>query len=218
MSCQSSAESDECVKEIPSVVDKVKRNDNKGFVDFITKIDDKIEIIRCKITDVDNIHIILSHRCKNLGTLVCLDFHGVADLYGPDEPIPSELPKCIISYIGSNMMTLQSTIDMITPRILSNEIIFGVIVYTKHSEPQIGTKGWILSLMATIVRKIHFIDDDMVNIQCANNIKNKAIKSYFITKAPSRAKLEKQKPNQQHKPLPKQAVEEILIKIGKGNN
>lgn len=208
MSCQSEVESDGCDKQ-----QSCKRVDNKEFVDFITKNDDNtIKIVRHKITDSYDIASILSKHFDKIDTLICLDFHGVTDLYKPDEPIPSKLPKCIISYIGSKMETLQNTIDNITPRILSNEIILGIIVYTKNREPICGTKGWMLSLISTNVRKIHFIDDDMANIQSADNIKNKAIKTYFINKAPSDAKLQKLKPNQR-RPLPRQAIDEILNKI-----
>ena len=152
--------------------------------------------------------------CSSCGKLLSwdkdLDWQAADDAVS--ESIPSKLPKCIISYIGGNMKTIQNTIDNITPRILSNEIILGIIVYTKNREPICGTKGWMLSLISTNVRKIHFIDDDMANIQSADNIKNKAIKTYFINKAPSDAKLQKLKPNQR-RPLPRQAIDEILNKI-----
>lgn len=187
-------------------LDKVKRVDNKEFVDFITKKDDNtIKIIRHKITELDDITPLLSQHFKNIDTLLCLDFHGVADLF--DEPIPSKLPKCIISYIGGNMKTIQNTIDNITPRILSNEIILGIIVYTKKKEPICGTKGWILSLISTNVKKIHFIDDDMTNVQCVNNYtesigKQDEIISYFI-----------RKPSKQKPIPPKVVIEKILEKI-----
>ena len=70
--------------------------DNKTHIDFITK--ESVE--RININDDKNIIKILTKYLVNLDKLICLDFHGVADLYDLNEKIPSNLPKIVISYIG----------------------------------------------------------------------------------------------------------------------
>jgi hypothetical protein len=192
--------------------------DNDKCVDFITKKG----TFRHKLSDLDKINRLLSEHLNTDETrepLVCLDFHGVADVYKPREPIPTKLPVVIISYIGGNPETKKHTIDVIKTRILSdnpNNVKLGIIVYNKHHMPICGTKGWILSLIANIVKKkFHFVDDDMKNIQCAKHTKIKAIITHFITKAPSESKLQKLKP-EQRKPLPRQAMDELLKKLDEG--
>lgn len=50
----------------------------------------------------------------------------------------------ILSYIGKNLKTIGSTTNTIVERIKSKEILFGIIIYLKKSEPICGTKGWII--------------------------------------------------------------------------
>ena len=104
---------------------------------------------------------ILNKYLINLDKLICLDFHGVTDLYDLNEKIPSNLPKCVISYIGGKPKTILDTTNAIKSRLMTNEIILGIIVYKKNSIPSCGTKGWIISKFIDINKsiKIHFIDD-----------------------------------------------------------
>lgn len=154
--------------------------DNKTYIDFITK--ESVE--RININDDKNIIKILNKYLINLDKLICLDFHGVTDLYNLDEKIPSNLPKCVISYIGGKPKTILDTTNAIKSRLMTNEIILGIIVYKKNSIPSCGTKGWIISKFIDINKniKIHFIDDSKKNIECIDNINSGNIKTYFINK------------------------------------
>jgi len=127
---------------------------------------------------------ILNKYLINLDKLICLDFHGVTDLYDINEKIPSNLPKCVISYIGGKPKTILDTTNAIKSRLMTNEIILGIIVYKKNSIPSCGTKGWIISKFIDINKsiKIHFIDDSKKNIECIDNIQSGNIKTYFINK------------------------------------
>jgi len=125
-----------------------------------------------------------------LNKLICLDFHGVADLYGVNEKLPGSDAKIIISYIGGNPKTVGSTTNSIVQRILSKEIIFGIIVYLKKPEPICGTKGWILNhlIQSNPGLKLYFIDDGMTNIECVNKLSNPNIKTYFHNSKASNSK------------------------------
>ena len=130
--------------------------------------------------------MILSAVFKNIPTLLCLDLHGVADLYDePKETIPNNLPKCIISFLGNSPKTKYTTIKSIKGRLKSNEILLGILVYTKQSHPSCGTKGWVINKIISNnlnIKKIYFIDDSIININCINNINNPNIITYFIDK------------------------------------
>ena len=152
------------------------------FVDFITK--HQQETIRININNDNDIIKLLKKYLNNLDKLICLDFHGITDLYSDDEKIPSNLPKCVISYIGGSPKTIFNTTNIIRSRILSNEIILGIIVYKKNNIPSCGTKGWIISKFIDVNKniEIHFIDDSRKNIQCIDNVKSNNIKTYYINK------------------------------------
>ena len=146
--------------------------------------------IRVNINDDKSIDTILNKKFKNINKLVCLDFHGVTDLFDINEKIPTSLDKCIISYIGGNKNTRGSTINLIVPRIQSKEVIMGIIVYKKDAMPTCGTKGWMLSKIKSVFSKmiIYFIDDSYKNINCVKNVNNKYIKSFLIDKRGSNPK------------------------------
>ena len=155
----------------------------KTYVDFITKYSN--ETIRINTdNNVDIIKLLNKHLGNLNNLLICLDFHGVTDLYDIDEKIPSDLPKCVISYIGGKEKTIIDTTNAIKSRIMSDEIILGIIVYNKNNIPSCGTKGWIISKFADVNKniKIHFIDDSKKNIQCIENIKSDNIKTHYINK------------------------------------
>ena len=156
--------------------------ENKTYIDFITK--DSNETIKIDLDNYNEINKMLNNYFNNITELLCLDFHGVTDLYNDDEKIPSKLPKCVISYISGNPKTITNTINTMRPRLLTDEIILGIIVYNKNETPTCGTKGWILSkiIESNNKIKIHFIDDSKKNINCVNNINSKNIITYFINK------------------------------------
>jgi hypothetical protein len=158
---------------------------------------------RFLLTDTEKIKNKLYKKFKNNKNLLCLDFHGVADLFNPDEKIPSDLDKCIISYIGGSKKTFVNVVNDIVPRIKSNEVKLGIIVYTKDEKPICGTKGWVLSMLQSINPKltIYFIDDSSINVKCVKNT-NSNIKTYFINKFDKKV-------------LPKMQLVNILEKINK---
>lgn len=157
-------------------------NNQKTYIDFIFKN----KIITINLLDDKKINKILSFYFTNINKLLFLDFHGVADLYDePFEQIPFNLPKCIISYLGNNPKTKHSTIKSIKNRLELNEIILGILVYTKDNYPSCGTKGWIINkilLNNLNIKKIYFIDDSITNINCVKKINNPYIKTFFINK------------------------------------
>lgn len=167
-------------KQYIGLVDQIGGKSDPTYIDFITSTDIK----RIVINDIDAITDVLSRHFIGINRLLCLDFHGVSDLYDDDEKIPSDLPKCIISYIGGNPQTIKNTIDTIRPRILSDEVILGIIVYRKDHVPTCGTKGWIVSKIIEVNRMIgiHFIDDSKKNIRCIENVGSNQIKTYLINK------------------------------------
>jgi len=158
------------------------KKNNKTYIDFITKYSN--ETIQIDLNNDTDISKILNRHFKNIDKLVCLDFHGVTDLYNDNEKIPSKLPKCVISYIGGNPNIIRNTTNTIKPRILSDELILGIIVYNKNNMPTCGTKGWIISKIIEINENIniHFIDDSKKNIECVENIKSNNINTYYINK------------------------------------
>ena len=161
---------------------KVYPRANKTYIDFITKYSNNT--IKIDLNNDSDITNILHTHFKNINKLICLDFHGVTDLYNDDEKIPSDLPKCVISYIGGNPETIKNTINTIKPRILSGELILGIIVYNKNNIPTCGTKGYIISKIIDVNKNmnIYFIDDSMKNIECVENVKSDNIKTYYINK------------------------------------
>ena len=87
--------------------------------------------------------------------------------------IPNDLPKCIISYLGNNLKTKYTTTKSIKSRLKSNEILLGILVYTKNDYPTCGTKGWVINKILTTnsnIKKLYFIDDSSTNINCINKI------------------------------------------------
>jgi hypothetical protein len=151
------------------------------YIEFITE---KSETIKVNLDNEEEIHKILNKYLSNISKLICLDFHGVTDLYDNDETIPSELDKCVISYISGNPKTIKNTIETVRPRILGREILLGIIVYNKDQYPVCGTKGWIISKILEINNNmnIYFIDDSKKNIVCVDNVKSSKIKTFFVNK------------------------------------
>jgi hypothetical protein len=156
--------------------------EEKTYIDFITKSSNKT--IRINTTNENDIVNLFKKHFNNVNTLICLDFHGVTDLYDDNEKIPSDLSKCVISYIGGNPTTVLNTTNTIKQRLLSGDIILGIIVYNKNDMPSCGTKGWIISKIINTHEniKIHFIDDSKKNIQCIENVKSNNVKTYYINK------------------------------------
>ena len=161
-------------------------NIKKLQIDFITGY----STITYDLSDIENIKILLEKYFGQLRELICLDLHGVADLYNDDEVIPCDLPKCIISYIGGNPETIYSSTTAMKLRVAKDEILLGIIVYKKNEMPIIGTKGWVISQIMDINKELNitFIDDGQTNVKCVNAIEHdinpelRKVTSYFIDK------------------------------------
>lgn len=69
------------------------------YIEFITKRPDNIRLI---VNEDNKIAQLLNKYLGNIKILICLDFHGVTDLFDDNEKLPSQIPKCVISYIGGN--------------------------------------------------------------------------------------------------------------------
>jgi hypothetical protein len=150
------------------------------YIDIMTKEMD----MQIQLSDEEKIDSVLKKHFSNISKLVCLDFHGVTDLFDNNEKIPTNLPKCVVSFIGGKQETIDTTKATLIPRIKSGELIAGIIVYNKDRMPVCGTKGWIISKIKTKcnIDKIIFIDDSMKNIECVNNVKDPNITTHYIDK------------------------------------
>lgn len=155
------------------------------YIDILIKKDNMVENKRYNITsEKEDIEKFIKSHFGMLTRLVCLDFHGVTDLFDNDEKLPTDLPKCVISFIGGKKETIESTKATLIPRIKSGEIMAGIIVYTKDTMPVCGTKGWFISIIKkeTSIKTIDFIDDSRKNIECVKNLNDPNIKTYYIDK------------------------------------
>lgn len=152
----------------------------KTYLEFITKNG----IHKIELLDNEKIHHILKKNIGKVNDLVCLDFHGVADLYDLKEKIPSTLPKIIISWVGEKEEVRLNTIKTIQLRVNNNEILLGILVYTKNYLPTCGTKGWVIARIIGLNPniRIHFIDDSKKNIICVSNTSASNITTYLIDK------------------------------------
>ena len=157
----------------------------KWQIDFITK--DSNETITYDLHDTVNIKNIIKIYFDKLENLICLDLHGVADLYSNEENIPGILPKCIISYIRGRPETILKSTKTMKFRLDNNEILLGIIVYNKDEKPILGTKGWFISQIIDINKniKINFIDDAKINVECVESVNSPNIISHFIDKSKS---------------------------------
>ena len=73
---------------------RYKLSKNNTFIDFITA--DEINTIRINTNNEKKLIKLLHNYLKNIDNIICLDFHGVADLYDITEKIPSKQNKIII--------------------------------------------------------------------------------------------------------------------------
>jgi hypothetical protein len=91
------------------------------------------------------------------------------------------MEKCILSYVGNNLVTKINTINNIKLRIKTNEVKLGLIVKIKNVEPIVG---WIIKLLRDALPnlEIYFIDDSIENIKSVFKIRDKKIHIYYINK------------------------------------
>jgi len=174
----------------------------KNYIDFIDKnttiipkydngkfnfSSSKILPKRIEISNINKIKKKLFKKFKKIKKLLCLDFHGVTDLFDINEKIgsfPKSFNKCIISFIGGSPNTLGNTINSIIPRIQSGEVKLGILVYNKNDNPIEGTKGFIIKIILEILPdlEIYFIDDSKININCVEKLNDNRINLFYIDK------------------------------------
>lgn len=159
-------------------------HERKESSDIIEIIYDNNGHILCKTFTIENINImheLLKTLVGGLDKLICLDFHGVADLYENDDVI-TNFASCIISYVGATGKLRAPTRDTITARILNNQIIFGVMVFTKNPDINFTNsidndncnKARVFYEMTKINKnlRVYFIDDGNKNIAPINAAKD----------------------------------------------
>ena len=144
----------------------------------------KNHTIKINTNNIIKIKAVLFKYLSNIDNLLCLDFHGVTDLYNDNERIPSDMSKCVISYIGGNIVTVRNTTETIRKRIIGGEVRLGIIVYRKDDRPLCGTKGWMIMRLLEVNDKmiIYFIDDSRRNVKCVDNVGSSRVKSYYVDK------------------------------------
>ena len=85
--------------------------------------------------------------------------HGVADLI------------LGISFIGPNSERRDSLRKELEARIEAKQIRFGIMVFVRGSTPCVGTKAWILKLMARVsALPLLFLDDGQDHIHAAEKL------------------------------------------------
>jgi hypothetical protein len=154
----------------------------KTKIDLILK--DHDELVEVDLFDDDKFNLNIKPYVEGITELLCLDFHGVTDLFDVSELIPNTKAKCVISYIGGNPKTIISTKEYIKKKIEMEEVLFGIIVYQKDNKPKCGTKGWIIKkiLENNVKLKIDFIDDSRKNISCVKGLNDSRVKVHLINK------------------------------------
>lgn len=137
------------------------------------------------INDKEYVKNIFIRFQKTIPKLICLDFHGVADLYNTTDKI-SNLPCCILSYIGRKKETRDNTREEIKLRILNGQIIFGFMVFKKlrninNNTCYLGSKRTPIELLLKYndISTIYFIDDQQINVDTVNSIQKTCIQCYL---------------------------------------
>lgn len=145
---------------------------SKEIAEYIYK-DEHNNINLELIYNLDRLNVINNLLIKNhnIGDkLLCLDLHGVADLY-KDDIIISKLPIFIISFVGRYTETRKNAREQIINKILKNQIIAGILVFKKNSKVSNG-KAVIIRNLLDNNKHIYFIDDGYENIAGVDKLKN----------------------------------------------
>ncbi len=209
---------------------------NIDYMDVICNIGDDTNIVPHVYTinsdNIDNIMYIsgiFSIFKSAIDKLLCLDFHGVADLYNINEKI-SNLPTCIISYVGRNMNPEGRRImtqKAIAERILSKQVLFGILVFVKlkkikHNTNFAGTKRTPIELIYKFnkINKVYFIDDSYSNIESVNSIQNESIISIFhsVNNIKKREEREEENDNNEENKKSKNMLKIIIADIEQYEN
>jgi hypothetical protein len=123
--------------------------------------------------DIINKSLLIKHNVVN--KLLCLDLHGVADLYVDNtEKITNKIPIFIISFVGRYSETRANARDQIKTKIENNQIQAGILVFKKNSKPSNG-KAVVIKNLIENNKNIYFIDDGIDNIIAVNKLKKEGI-------------------------------------------
>lgn len=149
------------------------------------KNDDVIYQLECSNENFNGLVDIIKIKLAS-NKILCLDLHGVTDLFHYTENI-SDLPICVISYVG-HVARNQASMS-IRKRLETNQITIGILVFNRpkitskiQKNKIIGTKCWFLNLLSEKLKtKCIFMDDGEDHIDLVKLFGNKLIKSILIT-------------------------------------
>jgi hypothetical protein len=167
---------------MPEVIEVIYRNRSNGITSKLFKKHEYSELmntIKELIPQSEQLDI-KNRNIKN--KILCLDFHGVTDLFNPVEKI-SYLPTIIISFVGRNSSKRKIVHEEIVARIKSGQVYLGALVFSRTYEAGlVGTKEWIISAIRAITHNqmIYFIDDSDDHIESVRNAKLNNVRSYLV--------------------------------------
>jgi len=103
---------------------------------------------------------------------VCLDMHGVADLFETTAILGKSTDLVwILSFIGKNSERREALRKELEARIEAKQIQFGIMVFVRGSTPCVGTKAWILKLITRVSPlPLLFLDDGQDHIHAAEKL------------------------------------------------
>ena len=116
--------------------------------------------------------------------LVCLDYHGVFDIYkNPQELADKDV--VIISYQdhATRPLDAKKRVKAMEACVKSNFAKIVIIVYNKDKSCRTKfSKGWVVNELYTNfnIGKILFVDDNPDNVECVGSIGNESIQSVLL--------------------------------------
>jgi hypothetical protein len=156
------------------------------------KQDDIIEVI------VDGL-IYTCQRQKQAETLlsevvgndinIFLDYHGVADLFATDykfiDEKQTDKKSVIISFVGRSGKSRETTRKALMERIKHKQIVAGILVFNRLKGADkiprcVGTKAWVISILAKGVNKAIFLDDSHDHIELVECSKLPQVSAHLV--------------------------------------
>jgi hypothetical protein len=162
---------------------------DKEIAEYIYRDDDNNITFRLiyDLTQLDLTNKLLVKKYNIVDNLLCLDLHGVADLYTDNTiKITDKLPIFIISFVGRYTKTRIDARTQIIDKILRNQVNAGILVFIKNkikikpteiNQANIDKaiknngKAIIINNLLNIGKTIYFIDDGVDNIKAVNLLK-----------------------------------------------
>jgi len=119
----------------------------------------------------------------NTPHLLCLDMHGVADLFQANETF-SHVPETeiwIISFIGPNSIRLPELRTELLNRIKQKQIHGAILVFQRGKMATVGTKAWVIQcLNSPTTKSIIFLDDGVDHIAAVQSLGLKTLTTHYI--------------------------------------